>query len=215
MNIDPKNVHITEKEIEDWLWEHPELVPISSHSNSLCVDKWLVRQYTVNSGRIDLLGVWRNFLVVVEIKNKTIDSSALTQVCRYAQDVDSIKYQLEKEYCAAEYGDPYIAREEPSIYNIDVLKVVVGAGDISNQLFYEANALNIRLVIFNVEYSLRIDKPLSWGDEYAERMRENKIASANDDVFQLYKRHCEKIAVIEEAERITAGDKGEECQTNE
>lgn len=82
-----------ERDIESLLYSHPDLLPPLWFSGG-GVSRWLARQYSVPSGRIDLLGV-ADFpsyksLVVVELKSGAIDSRAVAQVCRYANDLQHI-----------------------------------------------------------------------------------------------------------------------------
>ena len=64
---------ISEKELEYYLLDHPELLKI---------DRWVAHQFKVPSGVIDLLGITQDpfgeMLVVVELKTTRINQRALT-----------------------------------------------------------------------------------------------------------------------------------------
>lgn len=86
------NARYSEREIEDVLHRHPDLLPEPFREWGKLT--WLARQYSVPSGRIDLLGIvqfetWCS-AVVVELKRGAIDAAAITQVCRYAADISFI-----------------------------------------------------------------------------------------------------------------------------
>lgn len=82
-----------ERDIESLLYSRPDLLPPLWFSGG-GVSRWLARQYSVPSGRIDLLGIAEfsdhKSLVVVELKSGVIDSRAVAQVCRYANDLQHI-----------------------------------------------------------------------------------------------------------------------------
>ena len=82
-----------ERDIESLLYSRPDLLPPLWFSGG-GVSRWLARQYSVPSGRIDLLGIAEfsdhKSLVVVELKSGMIDSRAVAQVCRYANDLQHI-----------------------------------------------------------------------------------------------------------------------------
>lgn len=71
----------SERELEDWLWEHPEeLYPFSGFH-------WIGRQVTLAEGRLDLLGMMETeagrAFYVVELKAGRADGRALTQLQNY------------------------------------------------------------------------------------------------------------------------------------
>jgi hypothetical protein len=139
-SIDPRKVQLAEKDIEDWLYENPQ---------SLGVRKWIGRQFHVPSGIIDLLGVNEyNYPVVVEVKNVEIDADAILQVCRYAKDIQGIVSEK--------------TNDGPFFY---VTKIVVGRGGISSELQYEANAVNVAVMSFQVELSLSVSGPWRFTQE--------------------------------------------------
>ena len=98
---------IRERDIEDVLYSRPHLIP--DIYIGIGIAKWLARQYSVPSGRIDLLGLvdcgaWKS-PVVVELKRGPIDDHALTQVCRYAGDIANIIEIISNTYGVLSVGD--------------------------------------------------------------------------------------------------------------
>jgi hypothetical protein len=117
-----------EKQIEDFLYEHPELFII--------IRGWYGRQVRVHSGVIDLLG-YNKFGVpmVVELKHGGINTSAITQVCRYAYDVGcQITTALNSEQ---EYSEPFI------------MKTLVCTEIPGRKILREAGSLSIAVLVFN------------------------------------------------------------------
>lgn len=164
MNIDPSKVNLSEKDIEDWLWENP---------HELEIDHWLARQLDVPSGRIDLLGSKsydgkEYFPVIVEVKNVQVDSSALTQVCRYTYD---IKQSLI-------YRDKRLSEED-----IYVEKLVIGKGNLDNRVMFEANALDVEVRVFQTLFALDISGSYSWNAETEHEHRKKYEALGESDIF--------------------------------
>lgn len=157
--IDPRQVNIAEKDIENWLWENPQAIQFSTGSK---IERWIARQYTLPSGVLDLLGLFYGHLVVVEVKNTTIKPEALTQVCRYAYDLERI---------ASEIG----VYHPPN-------KVIIGKNIETNTL-KEAEALEI--VIFTFEVNLNLDISGMWGfkSEYYKEQREKIKNLAEEPLF--------------------------------
>lgn len=121
-----------EKDIEDLLYRNPSAINVGVFSDDLLVNEWIARQFTVPSGRIDLLGVYGvnyKLPIVVEIKNTVIDAKAVAQVCRYADDISSILRRIDSQ-------------------NDEVLKVVVGRGPIPNDLLLAAWSIGVGLITF-------------------------------------------------------------------
>lgn len=144
MIVDSSKVSLSEKDIENWLWENPQ---------SVGVEKWVARQFRVPSGIIDLLGVddYQN-PVVVEVKNVELTAAAILQVCRYANDVSRIVQSI-----GMKINEAYVS------------KTVVFRGNISNELQYEANAVDVSLRSFQVNYDLKISGRWGWTAETFRR----------------------------------------------
>ncbi len=139
---------LSERDLEDYLFTHPGAIRTYFGSDI----SWIARQFRVPSGIIDLLGYTitntggRPWPVVVELKSVPISSAAITQVCRYSSDVYNAICLCDPElYC--DFGE----RET-------VFKIVIGpGGSLSNELLYEANALNVSLFTFEPKFDLKIE----------------------------------------------------------
>lgn len=145
-----------EKDIEDYLSANPQHLKITV----VPITRWIKRQYAVPSGIIDLLGITGDGIITaVEVKNVTIDAKALAQVCRYAYDLEGILsstiYRLGKQT-----SPPYVA------------KIVIGR-DIDVKTFREAEALGVRVTLFEDNPQLKIYGPLVWSAE--EELRRSAI----------------------------------------
>lgn len=150
MLIDQSKVLLKEKDIEDYLWENPQVIAF----DGLRVVGWIKRQYSMPSGFLDLLGFdEEKNLVVVEVKNVAIDSSALTQVCRYAHDVGIVSAELYRLHTDYKYRN-----------DMGVHRVVVGRS-IDHQSMYEAESLGVSVITFGVQLSLALNSP-DWTSEY-------------------------------------------------
>jgi len=210
--IDPGRVNLYEKDIEDWLWENPQVVRANYISS--IVHHWLGRQIEVPSGIIDLLGVTEEGIVsVVEVKNTEINAKTLTQVCRYAADIESIQHN---------YWE--LAPLPP------IFKTVICKGEISDRkMLFEANALNVIVQTFKVRLSLDIDGLWGWTKEYSKDLRNHYTELSESEFFLAleenahnhikyldeFKKSIEQKSevseVVEEAKRII----GEEGRDNE
>lgn len=173
MEVNPNKIQLSEKDIEDWLFENPKSLSFG-YRGWYQMNKWLGRQVKVPSGIIDLLGVVKHDdrygLVVVEIKNTQHTQSSLLQVSRYAGDITKIAQDLN-----------YKTNE--MVFDT-VLKVVVGIGQPTNQLQFEADSIEVYLVSFEVNYELSVSG--SWNFDEAFRNK-NSIEIdnlSNDAMFK-------------------------------
>lgn len=156
MNIDNNRINLKEKDLEDYLWEHPQEVPNVNH--------WIARQFKVPSGIIDLLGIsLGGTAIVVELKNTEIDSDAIAQVCRYAWDVEQILVRVE--------GDDLYQAE----------KIVIGTG-IKNAAMFEANAMGVDVLSFVFELSMDFRRT-DWREETRSKIEGEYLEIANSGVF--------------------------------
>lgn len=164
MRIPESKVHLQEKDIEDYLFAHPEVIETYGDP----VRAWVKRQFEIPSGVLDLLGVTLggDFLIV-EIKNTPIESAALTQVCRYAFDVENI-LRISVPDLIGVYDRP------PRVYTL-----VIGRS-IDAKTMREAEALNIVAVSFAVELSLKITGPYRWAESFEEDRRQRYSALSVD-----------------------------------
>lgn len=74
------NIRLLERDIEDWLWMHPEILPM--------VDGWIDRQLPLNNNSIlDMLGYKHHYdykvLVLVELKSRPLKRVDILQIGKY------------------------------------------------------------------------------------------------------------------------------------
>lgn len=150
MRLDIGKVNLTEKDIEDWLFENPEDFPadVEYHGETPIV-KWIGRQYHLPSGIADLIGLRGNgMLTVVEVKNVAISKAAILQVCRYASDVEQITENRDRYDFRDKDGTPYVQ------------KVIIGPS-IDDQTFMEAQACNVAVICFVANLDIALTE-ISW-----------------------------------------------------
>lgn len=151
LNIDPRKVSLSERDIEDWLWENPEV--IGGYSP---ITQWIGRQYKLPSGIADLIGIdSRDVVVVVEVKNVEINKAAILQVCRYAFDIKLI---------AGRRMD-YPSRDPGSVLQEPYVRQVIVGPSIDDQTFYEAVACDVQIVTFAASMDLSL-RQLEWVEDY-------------------------------------------------
>lgn len=142
MVIDERKVNLAEADIEQWLWENPGAVNVRA---GLDVVEWTGRQFKVPSGIADLIGLTEDGdIVVVEVKNGPIAPDALTQVTRYAKDIEDI-------CVAAAYKHKlYDQKFQPIIS-----RVVIGKS-IDGKTLTEAEAMGIETIAFGLHLHLTL-----------------------------------------------------------
>lgn len=166
MNIDPKKVQLAERDIEDWLWDNPTDLDLPGGEY---IERWIGRQYKVPSGIIDLIGITNeDDCVIVEIKNKEIDAEALAQVKRYHMDIRNII----EGYAISQRA-----------YMKPIYSVVVGKGNVGNEIMFEAEAMEITLVTFNVSLQLEVSKPWRWKPEFVKQRQEEYASSSHHELL--------------------------------
>jgi hypothetical protein len=166
MAIPENRVNVLEKDIEDFLYLHPEALILNNDVN---IDRWIKRQFTVPSGIIDLLGVTEHgTIVLVEIKNVAIDASTLTQISRYAYDLDHIVGIISLGVIADEAPYP------------ELIKVAVGRS-VDDKTLREAEALGIQVHTFDVYIRLSLSPRVGWTTEFMEYQRNRYNELAQDD----------------------------------
>ncbi len=115
-------MNILERDIESALFANPHLLPVAHITGRTfyTMSGWLARQYSVPSGRIDLLGLIKcDFTdpslppyfynpdgityhpLIVELKRGKIDAAAVAQVGRYLNDIRQIIEEIELTYGVA------------------------------------------------------------------------------------------------------------------
>lgn len=171
--IDKKYVNIPERAIEDWLFDNPEEVRTI---DGCVVERWLSRQFRVPSGIIDLLGVCNDgSLIVVEVKNESPTSSALTQVKRYAVDIANIALNI------------------PNSDLLPVKMTVVGTGNLPDQLMFEANAMEIAIMSYEVSLQLELSGIWKWNDKRQEKISEEYFSISELDLFDEFRSDVDPI----------------------
>lgn len=176
MNIDISRVNLSEKDIEDWLYENPGEIPLT-RDNYAPIIHWIGRQYSLPSGIADLIGVRQSgLLVVIEVKNVPINKAAILQVCRYASDLISIASEIPGYWCKDEVG------------TANVQKVVIGPS-IDRQTLCEAMAVEVKVITFAARLELDFwthgmgkEEWNSWSDQMLaiSRQDEWKIFGGRD-----------------------------------
>ncbi len=176
MLINTNRVNIVEKDIEDWLWENPDEIAAIIYAT---VDfQWVARQYRLPSGILDLLGIAtvnygprvQRIPVLVEVKNQTITSSALAQVCRYAHDLQAIIYQ--------DYYDIEAEMPDDPPY---ITKVVIGPEPVDSQTLHEANALQVYIHTFSINLNLELNGRTRWTRDAHKSISDSILASARSE----------------------------------
>jgi hypothetical protein len=173
VNIDLSKVHLAEKDIEDWLWENPQELDVFG----IPIERWIGRQVQLPSGVADLIGIRNSTLVVVEVKNTELTADALTQVYRYAYDIEQMQgvWSLDRlESGEWEY-------EEFTFFG--VAKVVIFKGGVSNKLLYEANALGVDLRSFTVSLSLDLGSSWRWTQKKRDEIDNQRKQLAHSGLF--------------------------------
>lgn len=159
MKLDVSKMNLTERDIEDWLYENPNQIMTTWG----VIEKWIGRQYQLPSGIADLVGIIEGGIVaVVEVKNVPINKAALTQVCRYAADIQEI----------LNWKPDYPNEAMRGLNHVE--KMVVGPS-IDDQTFMEAEALDVDIHEFAPRLEIDLDR-IAWTDEtrqsYYARCRE-------------------------------------------
>jgi hypothetical protein len=173
MNVDPHKINLSENDLESYLFENPRLVELPYSQEP--IKEWFGRQLQVPSGIIDLAGITEsNNIAVVELKNSEFKSSHITQVCRYASDIEQAMN---------------IAGliEEPFVY-----KLLIGTYEPDTQIIKEADSVNVSIFTISVEYDLKIGGRWHFSDKYENECREKLSKIAQMDPFV-------KLAVISQA----------------
>lgn len=153
-------MQILEKDIEQWMFDNPDKCKLGP----VQIGKWIGRQITLPSGRLDLLGTWKDYederVVVVELKNTELDESALAQVVRYAHDVKNI------------------------LGNFGVVKVLVGPSQytIRTDFFHAAVAMNVFVVRFDTKFSVGFDR-VDWMMGYRQKIFDELTELASKPPF--------------------------------
>jgi hypothetical protein len=159
MNVDPHKINLSERDLEDYLFENPNIVEIPLSGTP--ITKWISRQMRVPSGIIDLLGITtNNILVVVELKNAPFSSGHLTQVCRYARDIEEVA-------------------RAAGIVNPEPYKLLIGTHDPTTELIIEANSVDVMIVTLKIDYDISIGGLWRLSESFKEK-RNNEIQEISE-----------------------------------
>lgn len=210
--IEPNKVQLAEKDIEDWLWENPGALQILDHYP---IEKWIGRQVKLPSGIADLIGIFENAIVVVEVKNVELTAEALTQVCRYAADIDALKTDWNIERFDVNGG-------EDELEYLSIFKAVVFRGGVTNKLLHEAEALGVELHSFRVKLDLDISGEWRFTKEKYQEFGEAREQLARDPMFsevrgralQVYLQQCERYRRSMESRERDNDDESEPSSEN-
>lgn len=175
MKLDPSSLRITERQVEDFFYQDPQSVC----SNRFYIEKWIKRQYRVPSGIVDLLGITSSGdLAVVEIKNVEVDSRAVTQVCRYAKDIEGI--------CGA--FNEREATDNGVWMATDVVKILVGPS-VSDSVFRECEACGVIYLEFSINMTVDVNSIL-WSSDFLEDRKRYYGALSQDQELKQGIRDC-------------------------
>ena len=162
-----------EKDIEDYLYRHPRDVRNWGYT----VQKWIAKQYRVPSGVIDLLGFAKaNYTeeeifnpLVLEVKNDSIKSKDLAQVCRYAYDIDQIMMTRDFSY---EQGNTQ--------------KMLIGIGCPDDRVLYEADSMNISIISISCNPVPIVSGSWRWKDERRKDVSDALRRAAFSNLFDVF-----------------------------
>lgn len=146
-----------EKDIEDWLYKNPKGF----------ADEWIARQYRVPSGIIDLLGVYKTddtlrypMFHVVEVKNIPITSNAITQVCRYSNDIYEILWHASEGYVPVDRSE----------FKPTVIKTIVTTSNhLSKRIMYEAESCNVRIQFIKTKQEFKLTGRISFSKYHIKK----------------------------------------------
>lgn len=149
-------LNLSERDIEDWLYENPQSVSLKNEL--FVVDRWIGRQYKLPSGIADLVG-WTSseHIIVAEIKNVPADGKAIAQVCRYAHDIANIAQRHWGYHWVNDVG-PYIP------------KVVIAPSFDSMTTYFEAEACGVFLLEFSVSLTVNTNESYPKSEADGDRL---------------------------------------------
>jgi len=170
---------ILERDLEEVLYSHPRFV---SFVDGRAVTGWLARQYRVPSGRIDLLGYadhdYGLSLVVVELKKDAIRPDALTQVCRYASDIEHVLAEI-----TGSVGPL-------TVHDAKVYKVVIGHS-IDRSTLLAAQGMDVLACAYRTPFNPLCIQPC-WLDDLSIYRAYEQLAA--DSPFEMWVERAKKEA---------------------
>lgn len=133
MRLEVDRVNLYEKDIEDYIYENPQGVRFNHFGTELLISEWIGRQMQLPSGVADLVGrTEHGSILVLEIKNVTLDGNAVAQVCRYAHDIEQ----------AAQY-----AKDSGPFTKMNIYKFIIGPSA-PTKVMHECYAMNVKPITF-------------------------------------------------------------------
>lgn len=166
MIVSPDKVKLSERDIEDFLYENPSSISVRGAP----VQSWIKRQYKIPNGIADLIGLSENGdFVVVEVKNVEVESTAIAQVYRYAHDVWNIISEMNWD--------------EVGFMPANIRMAIVGPS-ITDQAFRECEACNIEFHRIEVNFNAVVSKT-SWTQKFIQDRKLQYAQLAVDSDFKI------------------------------
>lgn len=187
MSVDPKKINLSEKDLEDYLYQHPEKVTLPY--TDWTVQSWFGRQLRVPSGIIDLIGITeQDTIVLVELKNTDFEAAHLTQIQRYSKDIE------EAYSVAGGYHDLFIT------------KMLIGIKPPKHNFLVEADSMGIFVKTMKIEFDVNMDGSWHFSDEYYQEYQNKLLELSKNEVISRLAKESEKLAKKEL--EIMAGTNG-------
>ncbi len=164
MIVDPKKINLSEKDLESYLFEHPEMVRLPYSDTPVMA--WFGRQLQVPSGIIDLIGLTENdIIVLVELKNTEFEASHLTQIQRYSRDI-------EEAYTLA-----------GGCHYLQIIKMLIGTKPPKHTVLVEANSMDIIIKTLSINFDLDIGGCWEFTEEYNKELHEKLLRLSSLEVI--------------------------------
>jgi len=172
-----------ERELEDYLWENPRAIGM---------DGWIGRQIKLPMGTLDLFGVMRNMLLIVELKAVKYKPEHILQLFRYEQALDDV----------AMYNG-YLS------INLNKM-LILPKTDISDKTLFEIQSAGVSLLLadyVNGKFELyNIDFYRKWTEAHKQNC-EARNNGVKNYLNYLYDRQPAWWHEIKQEERIDSNDK--------
>ncbi len=172
----------SEKHLEDWIVANQstflqEFIGMDGQRRHCrIVDSIIGRQTVLPSGRLDLLGVCEDGIVVVELKKDKADSECLAQLIRYMGDLQGIYrsklHQMRRSDKNFPVNQSFLMSDPASVSGI-----MISQGLVDEKLMFVADAANIGIV--NYTYLPEQNSYAFFTPSHASRYIE--ISNAHDE----------------------------------
>lgn len=155
----------SERELEDWLWEHPEALGCQGL-------RWIGRQVPLPSGqRVDLLGVtehkdYKSGIIIAELKAVTADGEALSQLLSYLHVFRTAIYERSMDFLPeyVESQRDVCRRENPAVKFLDPYGFLV-APDFTTRVLLSAESSPVACKFARQAFSFN-DVNYNWLEEH-------------------------------------------------